>query len=288
MAAADAAAADEEVLNGLESASQRGTSIQGHTASAARSAPLWRCAVCDGPELHRTLDGNWTCSDCGSLDYYRVSGQTWRRTGFGTWMFFPEGQEPPPPWLRAAVPAEADDVQQPFGTPADSSETRPAESAAARRRRRRRRQGPSDPDGGDWPEQAESETLTNDSLVTVSSRPHRPRPDPRLPGPGLADLRRSAALEVPSADLGGDDQAHLGGQPATLEDVVTSGKTKKVASSSTPSWTSKMGPERSVKVARRRPTAATQVDLREGRPACLLEVREEGQTLGDSGGALYE
>ena len=127
LAAADAAAAEEQDLNGLESASQRGTSIQGHAATVVHSAPVWRCAVCDSPNLQRLLDGNWSCADCGSLDYYRVSEQTWRRTGFGTWMFFPEGQEPPPPWLRATVTAEtADSDQQPSGTPAAPSQARPA------------------------------------------------------------------------------------------------------------------------------------------------------------------
>ena len=245
LAAADAAAAEEQDLNGFESASQRGTSIQGHSAAAVQPAPVWRCAVCDSPNLQRLLDGNWSCADCGSLDYYRVSEQTWRRTGFGTWMFFPEGQEPPPPWLRATVTAEtADSDQQPSGTPAAPSEARPAESAAARRRRRRRRQGPLDPEGGDWPEQAESETLTNDSVVTVSSRPPRPRPDSQLPGPGLVDLRRPAAPDGLPVE---PDQDHFRGQPAALEDAMTPRKAKKGTSSTTPSWTSRMGPERGVK-----------------------------------------
>ena len=105
LAAADGEAEDLD-LDGVESASQGVRSIQGHStaAAAATSAPSWRCAVCGGPSLHGTVDGNWTCSDCGSLDYDRVNEQTWRRTSFGTWMFFSKGQAPPPPWLRATAP----------------------------------------------------------------------------------------------------------------------------------------------------------------------------------------
>ena len=190
---------DGEDWDGLESLSQRVSAIQGHSeetapdsASARRPAVYWRCAACDSAELSRIASGDWMCSGCGSLDYYRVGEQTYRRTGHGTWMYFPEGQEPLPPWLRAENLAPRDASGPPLGPPTAPPSQEPAQGASgAARRRRRRRHGGGRPDPeGDWGEQAESETMTHDSTVTVSSRPRDLRPDPRLPGPGAAALPR--------------------------------------------------------------------------------------------------
>ena len=247
--------ADEEDWDGTESASQRSSAIQGHTASTAEYsaatpaagvfAAAWRCTTCDSPDLHRNSSGDWVCSGCGGLDYYRVNEQTWRRTGHGTWMYFPEGQEPPPPWLRAPTPVAPERTPGPPSSAPPTSETAPSSSSgAARRRRRRRHGGRPDPDGGEWREQAESETPTHDTMVTVSSRHQRLQPDPRLPGLGPAAPALLGHLDRAPGGLEEYDQGLLGEHPAILD---TAGRRTKVSSSSPPSWTSRMGPERGVR-----------------------------------------
>ena len=112
--------ADEENLEGLESASQGVTAMRGQNADTARannSTAVWRCTACDGPDLYRNLSGDWVCADCGGQDYYRVNEQTWRHMGFGTCMYFPEGQQPSPPWLRASAAASSASPDRPSDPP---------------------------------------------------------------------------------------------------------------------------------------------------------------------------
>ena len=245
------AEAYDEDWKGLESLSQRLSAITGHSEEAAHhssyAAAAWRCAACDSPDLHRISSGDWVCSGCGSRDYYRVGEQTWRRTRHGTWMYFPEGQEPLPPWTRAAETAASPAPTGPPPSAPPSQETAQSTTGAARRRRRRRRGGKPDPGDGDWDEQAESETLTHDSLVTVSTRHADPRPDPRLPVPGAAAPAQPPLLEGFPGVRGGLDPELPAEHPAYLDQSHAADGRKKGASSTTPSWNSRMGPERGVK-----------------------------------------
>ena len=198
------------------------------------------------PAIAQTFTG-FPLAIGGSRDYYRVGEQTWRRTGHGTWMYFPEGQEPLPPWTRAA---ETVAPPAPTGPPPSApplQETAQSTTGAARRRRRRRRGGRPDPGDGDWDEQAESETLTHDSLVTVSTRHADPRPDPRLPVPGAAGPAQPPLPEGFPAVLGGLDPELPAEHPTFLDQSLAADGRKKGASSAAPSWNSRMGPERGVK-----------------------------------------
>ena len=161
-------------------------------------------------------------------------------------MYFPQGQEPLPPWTRASEDAE------PMASPGQPSTAPPSReqalgaASASRRRRRRRHGNRPDPDGG-WSEQAESETLTHDSTVTVSSRPRGPLPDPRPPGLDPPEPARPAVPEVPPGDLEGADHGLPAGQHGFLDQSLATDKKKRSTGSTTPSWNSRMGPERGVK-----------------------------------------
>ena len=247
-------AADNEADDwlGAETASQTPSAIPGHGeedaahGSSRLAAIVWRCALCDGPDLQRLASGDWVCSGCGSRDYYRVSEQTWRHTGHGTWMYFPQGQEPLPPWTRASENA------QPMASPGQPSTAPPSPeqalgaASASRRRRRRRHGNRPDPDGG-WSEQAESETLTHDSTVTVSSRFRGHLPDHRPPGLDPPEPARPAVPEVPPGDLEGADHGLPAGQHGLLDHSLATDKKKRSTGSTAPSWNSRMGPERGVK-----------------------------------------
>ena len=122
-------------------------------------------------------------------DYYRAAEQTWKRRKYGTWLYFPEGQESPPrtrePTSTAQVP-----LDPPRGPPISAtSPSRPTASTSKNSLKRRRKKPGGQLNGPDWDwgERAESEAPTQDSIVTASdARPTPPRRDLPLPGQGMA------------------------------------------------------------------------------------------------------
>ena len=244
MAAADAADFGLEELPDLEDL-ENGSVDPGPSARPRRDG-MWRCTFCDSDSLLPDYLGRYRCVECGTYEAYRVDMPTVRPTahGKGEWHYVPRGQEPP---LPPAGDPRGDPPRQPQGGP-----------AAGRRNRRRRRhagRGPPGEDGtSEFSEQPESEALTFDPTVSVGAssltsrraerhdpvsprRPDRqPRPadrhvaePPRLPDHGLPDPLR-------------EHPQHL----VTLDDVKAASPDKR-SKGSTPSWNSRMGPEKNVR-----------------------------------------
>ena len=141
-----------------------GTFVQNHDGGSEQ----WRCWTCDTTQAVRQPSGLWVCAECSCTRFYPADEPTVRRVSQGVWTYVPEKHSP-----FSGSPVSS--ALAPVCGASTPSRSPPSSAQSTRRRRRRRRHGGFPGPDGDGPdgegrEQAESETMTYDSVVAVSSR----------------------------------------------------------------------------------------------------------------------
>ena len=211
----------------------------------------WRCLRCDSDNWTRNLYGTYLCRACESTEFYSSREPHRRITPDGIWMFMPRTGG-----ADAAAPRDGETGPPPATPP-----------LSRRRRRQLRRQQqadapppPSEPDTtNEWPE---SETLTFDPTVEPdpADLPAPPRPLPART-PTTAPLKKTSCPASPPSSFG----AATPNRTATLPKASSAtpapwrptglleaedgaaGSLHRPGSSGTPSWKSRMGPEKGVR-----------------------------------------
>ena len=206
-----------------------------NSGPATSSSPSpWQCLVC-GYHAHTwNVDREtWVCDRCHASNFHDLRQPTRRETPTGTWVYVPHGQP------------------EVYGE-GNSNRLR---RRRQRRSRRLRHGPPDDPPDDDYgqEEQAESEVLTHDPVVEVST--HLPTPPrtasmpPRHVGPHRRAAQSPRGQDAPE-QAPPVSQAAATDPVERLANVLTAaltGNKKHGSSSSTDSWISAKGPQPGVK-----------------------------------------
>ena len=234
--------------------------IQGELATPSRTTPLptstaaagWHCCGCDSDQAVFVSDGVWECLACSGRDFYRPDRMHRRQTSSGTWLYIPASAQGP----------DADGTTS-SSTSSSTSGATPAPRLSRRQRRalRTRAGPPPDSEGhfSETGERAESERFTDDPVVDPD-RIDFGIPRRRGVARGLPLRRDPPQRDGNAPVLPQHQRGKLGGRATETarprkplsqgeepEHLAYLGSAALKDSSPTPSWNSRMGPERHVK-----------------------------------------